>query len=417
MDRRQFISVLGASLLPTVSNAELYQEELIDLQHSTLQDLILLLNHEQYAYRQGATDEILERGVREIQERKESLSWKSELAPVKTQSLETRKRLQIILRTLDIEEAKLLWAGKRFGEISKVTANENQLEYFALVNAEMGGMLDIESIQQEHIKIGHKFPKILPVQPGELFWEYIQRNKKNFLLFDEDNGWLRVDARAEDRRLAHDGALCGKLDIDEKGAMIFLMTDPGVEFAGYRVQSVDAVIRDKKVSLLHSPEQGVSDAPYIPMPKDVRPEDIAALTAHLETWGTPVIHKTIVDFSEKTQCIMGSLTLDVQPPKKGMGPEGTECYFLHCQIYDALATQGEALPNFSKRFFTSYYESKDGLRIQYPHACSQYERMPRGADFLLALPHEPTRLDIRIPDFARTNSVTRTLHYDLQENN
>lgn len=413
MDRRDFLLTAITCALASGSRAD--DAPVIDVTKSTRKELVGFLGDNSYFVREAAMHELKKRGLEEIRSTGELLPWKSEILPMKTMSLEVRARLKIILRAVGIEESRLSWRGRRMPEVPGYAHKESvpMIEYFTAVNQALGGAIDIQKLQVESTWRGFKEGNIQPVRTGEFFWEWIKRNPE-FTVWDGQSG-LYMETRREDKHLSYDGALCGKLSSDKKGAWLSFLTDPGVEFFGYEILSVDAIVKGRKTHLQHDPKANGLHSIYIPYPESLNHEDVSHISVKLRVLGAPVRRATVVDFSEKTEGRLGAFGYNVMPVQEETEPSGEKCYFLPCQISVTGAKAGDPLPNEPKKFFSAYYIGNDGkVNMQYPTDSSSYERMPSGADYSLHLQHRPTRLDIRVSDIAVLSDDEKTLRYDLK---
>lgn len=428
MDRRSFLASSVASVFalnevgvakPPEAEGQMMVRAQIRymMEHATIPQLRMLLDDHAPDYRDAAMQEIIKRGRMEISETQSMPHWKDDLAIVQTTSAEARVRLRRILRMFAIELMRPRWKGMRMPEVAAYRDLETApiMDYASGLNQIIGGGFDVRVIGEQRSEKNFLIPEILPAREGELFWEFAERNKEYISLWDDVNK-VQVQAHPEGRILAHDGAVCGKLQSDRRGAFIFLLSDPGLALLGWDVLSVEAVIGGASFLLGEDPARGGANGVYIPYPEGLLEQHISRITIRLRIQGVPVIHTTVEDFTEQTERTIAGFTVRVNPTTKGSGNLGDACHFVPCRIFIPGATHGDAVPNYPYRYFTAYYKQKDGtLAQQFVSDFSEYESIPCGAEFHLALPHAPARLDICMADDMLVTCAEKTLTFDCTQ--
>lgn len=359
-------------------------------------------------------EEMIRRGTKEIAEH-ECVPWRDEVVPLAQHSNEVRFRLALVLRTLDIEQAKVCWRGMKIPEVAAYADQDAvpAIEYGSAIGAAIGSGIDIECLKVER-GWGKNYPNPLlhRTRADELFWEYVARNAGSVSVWDED-GYIRIDSKPEDKLLAFDGAFCGKLALDGKGIGIFFLTDPSVRFYGWRIDTLEVTVGGKRLPL-HLDMGACTDShAYAPFPDGFDASRITDVEVHVTVAGAPVLRATIDDLSALQERVMDGVRVRVYPPVATESIVGSQ-YMTRCDVLRPRTATEEAISNFPKRFFTLYRSDSDGPAITYPGEV-HYERMPDGAQFHLLTLLKPIRVDVRVPQVSVLHTMPRTLHYVIKQ--
>jgi len=384
-------------------------QEAINLSSATRVALIALFNDERFAYRQAASDELIRRGAAEIKERG-LLTWKRELMPTKQMTAEMRLRLQGVMRALTLEEAKLMWKGMIMPQVSGYEPGEvaSVREYCTTLNQVIGGTIDIERAMQAQQETDST---MLAGIPGEPFWECIRRNRGNITLWGEE-GRLILDTKPEERFLAYDGALCGRLKFDECGATVFLLTNPGVEFLGWRPIAAEAQSENGSVEVELETDLCCPSQVNVLFPTGPDFASLTSLKLKLSTLGAPVARMTVEEFREKRDFALGPFKLSLHPAESSIGAmSGSKRHTILCQM-ELNPPRNGVFKHSPNRFFTAYGERSG---VQYSGKYARSDCFLGGGNFRLSLPEPLTRLDIRVPDFDQMNTMNHTLSFDLKQ--
>ncbi len=420
MDRREFLATalaLGASVLDAGETGG-FKKILEMMKEKTRQELLLLLDDDVYNVREAATTELRSRAIAEIRQQNTTLSWKNELKPQKA-STEVRKRLQMILSDVYLEEAKILWSGKRMPHIAGYKDGEEvtMKTYAAALNSKIGGFLDTNKVgEYRTFKREEDMPKVLPAREGELFWEWVERNPA-LMSVSAEEARLELRDQAEGKHMAHDGAFFGKMDFSGRTGMVYCMTDPGIELLDVMPDSVSITMYGKTGRLPADPTASCSNGVFFQLPPGTDAKNIDALSVNVLTDCVPVLQKSVTDFSKETTHSMGLYTIRLMPMREDVATTGDKCYLVTCEITMTKNSLGSSEPieNMPKRFFTGYEEPTPGKPSVALSCIAAFDHLEGGARFVLSFLHRPTQLDIRIPDEENRHFMERTLKFDLRK--